>query len=141
MLTCVLSHFSQVRLFSTLRTPARRAPQSVGSSRQEYWSGCHALLQGVFPTQGSSPSLFRLLHWQASNTVAGGKPTCVMSYTQTKLQLDTRVGYKISLLSYLRSISDTTREMRPRHTGDHPLLYLKALKTVFSELILESETV
>ena len=64
-----------------------------------------------------------------------------MSYTQTKLQLDTRVGYKISLLSYLRSISDTTREMRPRHTGDHPLLYLKALKTVFSELILESETV
>ena len=24
---------------------------------QEYWSGCHALLQGIFPTQGSNPGL------------------------------------------------------------------------------------
>ena len=28
--------------------------------------GCHALLQGIFPTQGSSPCLLSLLHWQAS---------------------------------------------------------------------------
>ena len=27
--------------------------------------GCHALLQGVFPTQGSNPCLSCLLHWQA----------------------------------------------------------------------------
>ena len=26
--------------------------------------GCHFLLQGVFPTQGSNPSLFHLLHCQ-----------------------------------------------------------------------------
>ena len=26
--------------------------------------GCHALLQGIFPTQGSNPSLLCLLHWQ-----------------------------------------------------------------------------
>ena len=26
--------------------------------------GCHALLQGIFPTQGSNPSL---LHWQAEH--------------------------------------------------------------------------
>ena len=26
--------------------------------------GCHALLQGIFPTQGSNPSLLTLLHWQ-----------------------------------------------------------------------------
>ena len=26
---------------------------------------CHALLQGIFPTQGSNLHLFRLLHWQA----------------------------------------------------------------------------
>ena len=25
--------------------------------------GCHALLQGIFPTQGSNPCLFCLLHW------------------------------------------------------------------------------
>ena len=28
-----------------------------GFSRQEYWMGCHALLQGIFPTQGLNPGL------------------------------------------------------------------------------------
>ena len=35
-------------------------------SRQEYWSGCHALIQGIFPTQGSNPGLTRcrwILYW------------------------------------------------------------------------------
>ena len=35
----VLSHFSHVRLFVTLRTATRQAPLSMGFSRQEYWSG------------------------------------------------------------------------------------------------------
>ena len=35
-------------------TVALQAPLSMGLSRQEYWSGCHALLQEVFLTQGSS---------------------------------------------------------------------------------------
>ena len=26
-------------------------------SRQEYWSGCHSLLQGIFPIQGLNPGL------------------------------------------------------------------------------------
>ena len=29
--------------------------------------GCHFLLQGIFPTQGSNPSLLRLLHWQVNS--------------------------------------------------------------------------
>ena len=29
--------------------------------------GCHALLQGIFPTQGSNLHLLYLLHWQASS--------------------------------------------------------------------------
>ena len=29
--------------------------------------GCHFLLQGIFPTQGSNPGLFHLLHWQADS--------------------------------------------------------------------------
>ena len=28
---------------------------------------CHALLQGIFPTQGSNPFLLCLLHWQVSS--------------------------------------------------------------------------
>ena len=29
--------------------------------------GCRALLQGIFPTQGSNPCLLRLLPWQAGS--------------------------------------------------------------------------
>ena len=29
--------------------------------------GCHALLQGIFPTQGSNLCLLHLLHWQADS--------------------------------------------------------------------------
>ena len=39
-------YFSCVQLFVTLRTTAHLAPLSMEFSRQEYWSGCHALLQG-----------------------------------------------------------------------------------------------
>ena len=39
-----------------------QAPLSMGFSRQEYWSGCHSILQGIFPTQGSNPRLLCLLH-------------------------------------------------------------------------------
>ena len=64
---CVLSCFSPVQLFATLWTIARQAPLSLGSSRQEYWSGCHALFQGLFQTQGSNSHLLSLLNWQAGS--------------------------------------------------------------------------
>ena len=38
--------------------------------------GCHALLQGIFPTQGSNPYLLHLLHWQVGSLplASSGKP-------------------------------------------------------------------
>ena len=48
---------SHVWLFATLWTIAYQAFLSMGFSRQEYWSGCHFLLQGIFLTQGSNPGL------------------------------------------------------------------------------------
>ena len=53
----------------TLWTIARQAPLSMGFSRQEYWSGCHALLWGIFPTQGSNTCLLPLLYWQAGSLI------------------------------------------------------------------------
>ena len=47
---CVLSHFSHVWLFGTLRTVALQAPLSMGFSRQELWSGL------PFPSSGDSPN-------------------------------------------------------------------------------------
>ena len=53
----VLSHFSPIGFFATLWTVARQASLSTKFSRQEYWSGLHFLLSGIFPTQGSNPYL------------------------------------------------------------------------------------
>ena len=53
---------SRVPLSATPWTVAHQAPLSMGFSRQESWSGCCALLQGVLPTQGSSLRLLSLLH-------------------------------------------------------------------------------
>ena len=44
-----------------------QVPLSMGFSRQEYWSGCHALPQGLFLTQRSNSCLLCLLHWQAGS--------------------------------------------------------------------------
>ena len=54
---CVLSCFSFVWLFVTLQTRVLQSPLSMGFSKQDYWVGCHALLQGIFLTQGSNASL------------------------------------------------------------------------------------
>ena len=42
-------------------TVAHQVPLSMEFSRQEYWLGCHFLLQEIFPTQGSNQCL---LLWQ-----------------------------------------------------------------------------
>ena len=38
--------------------------------------GCHVLLQGIFPTQGSNPSLLYLVHWHTGSLslMPPGKP-------------------------------------------------------------------
>ena len=58
----VLSHFGCVRLFVTPWTVAYQAPLSMDSPGKNTGVGCHALLLGIFLTQGSNPSLLRLLH-------------------------------------------------------------------------------
>ena len=60
---CVcVRNFSRFRLCATPWTVACQAPLSLGFSMQEYWMGSRALLQGIFPTQGSNPPLLGLLH-------------------------------------------------------------------------------
>ena len=48
---------SSVRPFASPWTVAHHAPPSMGFSRQEYWSGLHFFLQGIFLTQRSNPGL------------------------------------------------------------------------------------
>ena len=63
-LRAVVQLLSHIRLFCDPMDCTRQAPLSIDFSRQEYWSGCRFLLQGIFPTQGSNT---RLLHWQVSS--------------------------------------------------------------------------
>ena len=61
---CVLSRFSCVCLWVTPWTVAHQAPLSMGILQGKNTGvGCHALLQGIFPTQElTSRFLQRLLH-------------------------------------------------------------------------------
>ena len=80
---CVLSRFSHVQLFVTLRTIACQAPLSVGLSSQEYWSGLPFSSPGDLPDPEIKPMS------PASPALAGrffttetcGKPT---EYNQIK---------------------------------------------------------
>ena len=46
--------------------------------------GCHALLQRIFPTQGSNPCLLSLLHWVLYHFTTWGSPN---DYSTKRLQL------------------------------------------------------
>ena len=64
---CACTHAKLLPSWSnsvTLWTVAHQAPLSTGLSRQEHWSGCHALVQGAFPDSGIEPVslLSDLLH-------------------------------------------------------------------------------
>ena len=108
-IACVLSC---VQLFANPWTVTHQALLSMGFPGKSTQVGCHFLLQGIFPTQGSSP---HLLHWQVdslplSHTVAPAlilrssfsacgiysflncNKAFEMTYTLTKLLFKIRVG-------------------------------------------------
>ena len=82
----MLGCFNCVWFFATLWSVACQASLSMGFSCQEYWSGLHALLQGIFPTQGSNLCLLYLLHWEASSSPLGppGKPKSMIAADAAK---------------------------------------------------------
>ena len=76
----VLTCMHAKSLFATPWTVALQAPLSVGFSRPGILEmGCHPLLQGIFPTQGSNLHLLCLLHWQIGSLPLAppGKPMCL----------------------------------------------------------------
>ena len=72
-------HAKLLQLCPTLCDPwsvAHQAPRTWNSPGKNTGVGCHAFLQGIFPTQGSNPHLLGLLHWQAGSLPLAppGKP-------------------------------------------------------------------
>ena len=63
------SHFSSAWCLVTPSSAAHQDPLSTGFSRQEYWTGSHFLLQGIFPIQGLNSGLlhFRQILYHLSH--------------------------------------------------------------------------
>ena len=86
--SCV--HAQSLQLSLTLCHPIHcRLPGSSvhgGSPGETTGVGCFYLLQGIFPTQGSTPYFLHLLHWQVGSLPLAppGKPS-VVSYSSPSL--------------------------------------------------------
>ena len=108
---------------ATLWTVAPQAPLSMGSSRQEDWSGCHFLLQRTFLTQGL---YLNLLHRQADSLATGatGEAPCKAAILvgnspcplNPKYPPDYRILQALSL-SPLDLLLIQKPKAQPRHLG------------------------
>ena len=78
---------SRVRLFATLWTTVQQAPQSMGFSRQEYWSGLPFPSPGDLPDPGIEPRS-PALQADALTSEPPGKPS-VLNFPG----FDTPLGY------------------------------------------------
>ena len=69
LVACVCAQpLSRVRLFATPGPVASRLLRSLNFQGKNIRVGCHFLLQGIFPTQGSNPCLLRFWCWQADSS-------------------------------------------------------------------------
>ena len=72
--------FSHVQLSDSMDCSLPGSSVHEDSPGKNTEVGCHELLQGIFPTQGSNPRLLCLLNWQAGSLplVTPGKPISSM---------------------------------------------------------------
>ena len=133
---CVLSHFSQVQLFMTLWTIAHQTPRSMGSSRQEYWSGLPRPPLGDLPDPGIEPTplispalagefFTTSATWEAPFTVTQlwnsrariQTQVCLQSTSSLSLSLFLSLSFSLSLsLSlFLSALTTTLQELMHYH--------------------------
>ena len=77
MRACMLSRFGCVWLCNPMDcSPPGSSVHGISQARVREWC-CHALLQGIFQTQGSNQQLLSLLHWQVGSFPRGlpGEPS------------------------------------------------------------------
>ena len=75
---CMLSQLSRVWLFGTLKPTRLLCPWD--SPEKNTGVGCHVLLQGIFPTQGSNLCLLQLLHWAGKFFTTSATREALMSH-------------------------------------------------------------
>ena len=80
----VVQSLSHVQVFATPQTAACQSPLSMGFPRQEYRTGCHFLLQGIFLTQELNP---HFLHWWVDSLLEPTGYICPYIYSTYMLTL------------------------------------------------------
>ena len=106
----MLRHFSHVWLCVSLWTIAYQVPLSMGFSRQEYWSGCHFLLQGIFLTQGSN---WGYLHWQVYSLPLSHQGTLSGTLGGRKWEVVLKRRSLVELFKEIARLSNTEKPMAP----------------------------
>ena len=87
--TVKVKWLSRVRLFVTPWTVAYQAPLSMGSSRQEYWSGLPFPFPGDLPVPGIEPRS-PTLHIDALTSAPPGKPLNTRIQSLRKPRIETQ---------------------------------------------------
>ena len=91
-------HAQSLQLCQTLCNSVDYSPPGSSVHGKTIGVDCHALLRGLFLTQGSDPCLLSLLHWQAGSLPLAppGKPTKQCSSDQNQA-CTVRICYLIQL--------------------------------------------
>ena len=90
--------------------------------------GCHCLLQGIFPTQGSNPRLLRLLRWQVGSLPLAppGKPCwilqCVFPKNKDSVLHKHIIIIQIEKLSLINYLSHTPYLFFPNYLKNVPYI-------------------
>ena len=125
--------------FETPWTVALQAPLSTGFSKREYWSGCHALLQGIFPDPGIEPCLFCLLRRQAASLplrpqkpqfTRGSVQTSVLHSVQCSLSFPCRAHKSILQLHSCGHSFLTLTQKREQGVSATPILSVKGTEVL-----------
>ena len=132
---CMLSQLSRVWLFGTLKPTRLLCPWD--SPEKNTGVGCHVLLQGIFPTQGSNLCLLQLLHWAGEFFTTSTTREALMSHNFSFLQLSCLNQHP----DYLLRLVSVSPESLPG-SGDPPFrtATIQELEVTLGSLVIQSSS-
>ena len=129
---------SHVQLFGTPWTAACQAPLSMGNLQARILElGCYALLQGIFPSQGSNPGLPLCRQILYLPSEPPGKPMLVSAVQQSESTICMHLPPPFWISFPFRSAQNTEYSFLCYIVGSHQLSILYKISIVY---ICQSQT-
>ena len=110
----LLSHFSRVQLFDPMEPARLLCPWDFPGKNTQV--GCHALLQGIFPTQELNLGLLRLLHWHIGSLPLAPPRKPSKYSAKYKISSETLV---VSASGYILMLNQLIKPLRMYHNFEH----------------------